>query len=89
MKPASINLRKLVVSPTGSINLSFILREDLLLYLSYLPLGVSNWVPNVHYHYTLFFHRRTRNVYGMVHLAYRLVMDCIPWVPWTGTFCCC
>jgi hypothetical protein len=29
-KPASINLRKLVLSPTGSINLGFILREDLM-----------------------------------------------------------
>jgi hypothetical protein len=29
-KLASINLRKLVLSPTGSINLGFILREDLL-----------------------------------------------------------
>jgi hypothetical protein len=43
-KPASINLQKLVLSPTGSINLGFILREDLLLCSSYLPLGVSNWV---------------------------------------------
>jgi hypothetical protein len=43
-KLASINLRKLVLSPTGSINLGFILREDLLLCSSYLPLGVSNWV---------------------------------------------
>jgi hypothetical protein len=42
-KPASINLRKLVLSPTGLINLGFILREDLLLYSSYLPLGVPNW----------------------------------------------
>jgi hypothetical protein len=33
----------LVLSPTGSINLGFILREDLLLCLSYLPLGVPNW----------------------------------------------
>jgi hypothetical protein len=48
-KPASINLRKLVLSPTSSINLSFILREDLLLCSSYLPLGVPNWVPNTHY----------------------------------------
>jgi hypothetical protein len=48
-KPASINLRKLVLSPTGSINLDFILREDLLLCSSYLPLGVPNWVPNKHY----------------------------------------
>jgi hypothetical protein len=42
-KPASINLRKLVLSPTSSINLGFILREDLLLCSSYLPLGVPNW----------------------------------------------
>jgi hypothetical protein len=42
-KLASINLRKLVLSPTGSIYLGFILREDLLLCLSYLPLGVPNW----------------------------------------------
>jgi hypothetical protein len=41
--PASINLRKLVLSPTGSIDLGFILREDLLLCSSYLPLGVPNW----------------------------------------------
>jgi hypothetical protein len=43
VKLASINLRKLILSPTGSINLGFILREDLLLCSSYLPLGVSNW----------------------------------------------
>jgi hypothetical protein len=42
-KLASINLRKLVLSPTSSINLGFILREDLLLCSSYLPLGVPNW----------------------------------------------
>jgi hypothetical protein len=42
-KLASINLRKLVLSPTGSINLGFILREDLLMCSSYLPLGVPNW----------------------------------------------
>jgi hypothetical protein len=48
-KPANINLRKLVLSPTGSVNLAFILREDLLLSSSYLPLGVPNWVPNMHY----------------------------------------
>jgi hypothetical protein len=41
-KLASINLRKLVLSPTGSINVGFILREDLLC-SSYLPLGVPNW----------------------------------------------
>jgi hypothetical protein len=33
----------LVLSPTSSINLGFILREDLLLCSSYLPLGVPNW----------------------------------------------
>jgi hypothetical protein len=43
-KPASINLWKLVLSPTGSINLGFILREDLC--SSYLPLGVPNWAAN-------------------------------------------
>jgi hypothetical protein len=43
VKLASINLQKLVLSPTGSINLGFILREDLLLCSSYLPLGVPNW----------------------------------------------
>jgi hypothetical protein len=43
VKPASINLWKLVLSPTGSINLGFILREDLLLCSSYLPLGIPNW----------------------------------------------
>jgi hypothetical protein len=42
-KPAIINLWKLVLSPTGSINLGFILREDLLLCSSYLHLGVPNW----------------------------------------------
>jgi hypothetical protein len=42
-KLASINLWKLVLSPTGSINLGFKLREDLLLCSSYLTLGVPNW----------------------------------------------
>jgi hypothetical protein len=42
-KLASINLRKLVLSPTGLINLGFILREVLLLCSSYLSLGVPNW----------------------------------------------
>jgi hypothetical protein len=42
-KLASINLWKLVISPTGSINLGFILRENLLLCSSYLPLRVPNW----------------------------------------------
>jgi hypothetical protein len=42
-KLASINLQKLVLFPTGSINIGFILREDFLMCSSYLPLGVSNW----------------------------------------------
>jgi hypothetical protein len=42
-KLASINLWKLVLSPTGSINLGFILRKDVMLCSSYLPLGVPNW----------------------------------------------
>jgi hypothetical protein len=41
-KLVSINLRKFVLSPTGLIKLGFILREDLLLCSSYLPLGVPN-----------------------------------------------
>jgi hypothetical protein len=49
IKPASINLRKLVLSPTGSINRGFVLREDLLLCSSYFSLGVPNWVPITHY----------------------------------------
>jgi hypothetical protein len=39
--------------------------------------------------WTPFSHQRMRSVYGMVRLAYRLVMDCIPWAPWTRIFCCC
>jgi hypothetical protein len=42
-KLVSINLRKLVHSPTGLINLGFILKEDLMLCSSYLSLGVPNW----------------------------------------------
>jgi hypothetical protein len=42
-KLASINLWKLVLSPTSSKNLGFIVRKDLLLCSSYLPLGVPNW----------------------------------------------
>jgi hypothetical protein len=48
-KLASINLRKLVLSPTGSINLGFILREDLLLCSSYLLLGFpTGWTSARH-----------------------------------------
>jgi hypothetical protein len=41
-KLAGITFSSLVF-PTGTINLGFILRENLLLYSSYLPLGVLNW----------------------------------------------
>jgi hypothetical protein len=42
-KPASINLQKWFLSPTGRLNLGFILRENLSLCSSYLSLGISNW----------------------------------------------
>jgi hypothetical protein len=42
-KLACINLQKLFFSSTGSINLGFILRKDLLLCLSYISLRVPNW----------------------------------------------
>jgi hypothetical protein len=40
-KSASNNLQKWFLSPTGRLNFGFILRENLQLYSSYLPLGVS------------------------------------------------
>jgi hypothetical protein len=43
-KPASINLRKLFLSPTGSIKPWFHTEGNLPLCSSYLPLGVPNWV---------------------------------------------
>jgi hypothetical protein len=43
-KSASNNLWKWFLSPTGRLNLGFILRENLLLCSSYLPLGVSQLV---------------------------------------------
>jgi hypothetical protein len=55
-KPDSINLQKLVLSPTSSINLGFITEGNLLLCSSYLPLGVPNWVPTTHHQ--AFFWRR-------------------------------
>jgi hypothetical protein len=42
-KPASINLQKLVLSPTGLIKPWFHTEGNLLLCSSYLPLGVPNW----------------------------------------------
>jgi hypothetical protein len=43
-KSASNNLQKWFLSPTGRLNFGFILRENLLLCSSYLPLGVSQRV---------------------------------------------
>jgi hypothetical protein len=43
-KSASNNLQKWFLSPTGRLNLGFILRENLLLCSSYLPRGVSQLV---------------------------------------------
>jgi hypothetical protein len=42
-KPASINLRKLFLSPTGSIKPWFHTEGNLLLCSSYFPLEVPNW----------------------------------------------
>jgi hypothetical protein len=55
-KTASINLRKLVLSPTGSIKPWFHTKGNLLMCSSYLPLGVPNWVPTMH-HQAFFRHR--------------------------------
>jgi hypothetical protein len=41
-----MNLRKLVLSPTGSIKPWFHTEGNLLLCSSYLPLGVPNWAAN-------------------------------------------
>jgi hypothetical protein len=63
-KPVSINLRKLVLSPTGSINLGFILREDLLLLI--IP---SSWGSQLggHLHaIKQFFWRRCRGERGFL-----------------------
>jgi hypothetical protein len=51
-KSASINLRKLVLSPTGSIKPWFNTDGNLLLCSSYLPLGVPNWVASTHHHFS-------------------------------------
>jgi hypothetical protein len=44
LAPASNNLQKWFLSPTGRLNFGFRLRENLLLCSSYLPLGVSQRV---------------------------------------------
>jgi hypothetical protein len=46
-KPASINLRKLFLSPTGSIKPWFHTEGNLPLCSSYLPLGVPNWMASI------------------------------------------
>jgi hypothetical protein len=43
-KPASINLWKLFLSPTGSIKPWFYTEGNMPMCSSYLPLGVPNWV---------------------------------------------
>jgi hypothetical protein len=63
-KPASINLRKWFFSPTGSIEPQFHTEENLLLCLSYLPLGVPNWVARTAYQ--AFFWRRCRGERGFL-----------------------
>jgi hypothetical protein len=68
-KLASFNLQKLVLSPTGSINLGFILREDLLLCSSYLPLGVPNWAD-------IYTPSESNLQKGVFHGK-------LPWSPWT------
>jgi hypothetical protein len=42
-KPASINRQKWFLSPTGLLNLGFIIEGNLPLCSSHLPLGVPNW----------------------------------------------
>jgi hypothetical protein len=42
-KPASINLQKWFLSPTGRLNLGFTIEGNLSLCSSHLPLGVPNW----------------------------------------------
>jgi hypothetical protein len=49
-KPASINLWKWFLSPTGSIKPWFHTEGNLPLCSSYLPLGVPNWVASTAYH---------------------------------------
>jgi hypothetical protein len=72
-KPASINLQKWFLSPTGQLNLGFILRENLPLCSSYLPLGVPNWAVSTAI--KRFFWRRCRGERGFLQgesLAFNL-----------------
>jgi hypothetical protein len=63
-KPASINLRKWFLSPTGSIKPWFHTEENLPLCSSYLPLGVPNWVASTANQ--AFFWRRCREERGFL-----------------------
>jgi hypothetical protein len=58
-KPASINLQKWFLSPTGSIKPCFHTEGNLLLCSSYLPLRVPNWVASTATNQALF-RRRCR-----------------------------
>jgi hypothetical protein len=72
-KPASINLRKLVLSPTGSIKPWFHTEGNLPLCSSYLPLGVPNWVAK-HCHSSIFLAplpgRKRISARGVSHFQY-------------------
>jgi hypothetical protein len=63
-KPASINLRKLVLSSTGSIKPWFHTEGNLPLCSSYLPLGVPNWAASTAI--KQFFWRRCRGERGFL-----------------------
>jgi hypothetical protein len=63
-KPHSINLWKLVLSPTGSIKPWFHTEGNLPLCSSYLPLGVPNWVASTTNQ--AFFWRRCRGERGFL-----------------------
>jgi hypothetical protein len=66
-KPVSIRLQKCFLFPTGRLNLGFILRKNLLLCSSYLPLGVPNWSS------TLATNKRQRGESAMVAAMWELV----------------
>jgi hypothetical protein len=63
-KPASINLWKWFLSPTGSVKLWFRTEGNLSLCSSYLPLGVPNWVAK--HRNQAFFWRRCRGERGFL-----------------------
>jgi hypothetical protein len=65
VKLASINLLKFGFLLLVRLNLGFATEGNLLLYSSYLPLGVPNWVPNTHYQ--SIFWRRCRGERRFLH----------------------